>query len=370
MDFIKQSSYNIGRFPQKEIFLLFFKKILKSWKKARFPVPIIIEGKLKNRKIEVICLNGQKVRSITIITPKGKREISYDDNLMWLPMFYAMPYELVEKRAAYLRVPRNIYQLMDSPEHMAMIESNVFLELVFDCYAWAVWQNIQVPKKDGTYQSIPGSWDHYSGHFPLWKMSYGVVGGIRIKFERELGLGIMRLLSMEPWEEVPMLSYRHFGNLVGNLTDMIVKEQNWQPIFDEVWNNRQIEDYDGESVYKRDFMRSWNHSRTAQHVSIEEIAESGAQVDSDALFEIEDPRSEFEQKVVSKVQMEQFKDGLTDRDKIILQMRFEGHTFQEIADKVGFKTASAVKKHIDKIAGNLEDFLGDEYQTFLNKHIK
>ena len=315
-------------------------------------------------------MNGQKGRSITIITPKGKREISYDDNLMWLPMFYAMPYELVEKRAAYLRVPRNIYQLMDSPEHMAMIESNVFLELVFDCYAWAVWQNIQVPKKDGTYQSIPGSWDHYSGHFPLWKMSYGVVGGIRIKFERELGLGIMRLLSMEPWEEVPMLSYRHFGNLVGNLTDMIVKEQNWQPIFDEVWNNRQIEDYDGESVYKRDFMRSWNHSRTAQHVSIEEIAASGAQVDSDALFEIEDPRSEFEQKVVSKVQMEQFKDGLTDRDKIILQMRFEGHTFQEIADKVGFKTASAVKKHIDKIAGNLEDFLGEEYQTFLNKHIK
>ena len=93
-------------------------------------MPIIIEGKLKNRKIEVICLNGQKGRSITIITPKGKREISYDDNLMWLPMFYAMPYELVEKRAAYLRVPRNIYQLMDSPEHMAMIESNVFLELV------------------------------------------------------------------------------------------------------------------------------------------------------------------------------------------------------------------------------------------------
>lgn len=315
-------------------------------------------------------MNGQKGRSITIITPKGKREISYDDNLMWLPMFYAMPYELVEKRAAYLRVPRNIYQLMDSPEHMAMIESNVFLELVFDCYAWAVWQNIQVPKKDGTYQSIPGSWDHYSGHFPPWKMSYGVVGGIRIKFERELGLGIMRLLSMEPWEEVPMLSYRHFGNLVGNLTDMIVKEQNWQPIFDEVWNNRQIEDYDGESVYKRDFMRSWNHSRTAQHVSIEEIAESGAQVDSDALFEIEDPRSEFEQKVVSKVQMEQFKDGLTDRDKIILQMRFEGHTYQEIADKVGFKTASAAKKHIDKIAVNLEDFLGEEYQAFLKKHIK
>jgi len=37
---------------------------------------------------------------------------------------------------------------------------------------------------------------------------------------------------------------------------------------------------------------------------------------------------------------------------------------------VGFKTASAAKKHIDKIAVNLEDFLGEEYQAFLKKHIK
>lgn len=315
-------------------------------------------------------MEKQESRGIKIVTSKGVRYITYDDNLMWLPMFYAMPYELVEKRAAYLRVPRNIYQLMDSPEYMAMIESDVFLELIFDCYAWAVWQNIQVPKKDGTYQNIPGSWDHYSGYFPLWKMSYGIVACIRLKFERELDLGIMRLFSMEPWEEVPRLSYRHFGNLVGNLTDMIVKEQNWQPLFDEVWNNRQIEDYDGESPYKRDFMRSWNHSRSAQHISIEEIAESGAKVDSDTLYDIEDPRGQFEEKIIGEVQMEQFKSGLTERDKTILQMRYEGRSLQEIADKVGFKTASAVSKHIAKIAGKLEDFLGDEYQAFLNKHIE
>lgn len=370
MDFIKQSSYNIGRFPQKESFLLFFKKILKSWKKTHSPVPIIIEGKLKIRKIEVIYLNAHESRDITIITPKWVRKIPYNHNLIWLPMFYALPYDLVKQRPAYLNLPRNIHKVMESPKYMEMVESDVFLELVLDCYAWAIWQFIRVPKKDGTYQSIPGTWDHYSGHFPLWKWSYEIVEHIRAKFESEMNSGMHALIYMKKWEDVPMLSFQQYSNLVGNLTDMIVKEQNWQPIFDEVWNNRQIEDYDGESVYKRDFMRSWNHSRTAQHISIEEIAESGAQVDSEALFEIEDPRSEFEQKVVSKVQMEQFKEGLKDRDKIILQMRFEGYTYQEIADKVGFKTPSAVKKHIDKIAVNREDYLGDEYRTFLSKHIK
>ena len=45
-------------------------------------------------------------------------------------------------------------------------------------------------------------------------------------------------------------------------------------------------------------------------------------------------------------------------------------SMQEIADAVGFKTASAVNKHIAKIAGAYEDFVSDEYGSFLDKHIK
>ena len=56
---------------------------------------------------------------------------------------------------------------------------------------------------------------------------------------------------------------------------------------------------------------------------------------------------------------EQFKSGLTERDKIILQMRYEGYSYQEIADKVGFKTPSAVRKRMDKIAGSYADFIGN-----------
>jgi len=41
---------------------------------------------------------------------------------------------------------------------------------------------------------------------------------------------------------------------------------------------------------------------------------------------------------------------------------------KEIAEKVGFKTPSAASKRIEKIAGSYEDFLGDEYSAFLDKH--
>ena len=313
-------------------------------------------------------MDAHSSRNITIVTPKGTRKIPYDHNLIWLPMFYALPKELVEKRSVYLGTPRNIHQLLDSPEYMALIESDAFLEMVLDCYAWVVWQFIKVPKNDGTYQSIPGSWNLYSGDFPLWRWTYEIVKHIRAKFENELELGMRRLIELKKWEEVPCLSYQQFGNLVGNLTDMIIAEQNWQPMIDEIWNNRQIEDYIGNSTYKRDFIRSWTHSRVGEHISIEDVMENGTKLDGEMLFEIEDPRGQFEEKVIGEVQMEQFKSGLTERDKIILQMRYEGYSYQEIADKVGFKTPSAVRKRMDKIAGSYADFIGDEYSTFLDKH--
>jgi hypothetical protein len=216
-------------------------------------------------------MKAYESRNLYIVTPKGTRKIPYDHNLIWLPLFYAIPEELLEKRSIYLKIPRNIHQLMDSPEHMALIEKEAFLEFVWDCYAWAVWQAFRVPKNDGTYQSIPGTWDNYSGDFPLWRWSYKVVVHIRAKFETELELGMERLIRLKKWVEVPTLSFQQFINMVGNLTDMIVAEENWQPMIDEIWKNRQIEDYDGSSTHSRDFMRSWTHSRTAKHISIEEL---------------------------------------------------------------------------------------------------
>lgn len=103
---------------------------------------------------------------------------------------------------------------------------------------------------------------------------------------------------------IPQDSY-----LVGNLTDMVVAEQNWQPIIDEVWRSRDPADYNGSSSQKSDFNRSWNHDRKYHH-----------------------------------------------------------HSLEEIAQAVGYKTASAVAKRIEKIAGRYEDFAEAEYHEFLEKH--
>ena len=75
-------------------------------------------------------------------------------------------------------------------------------------------------------------------------------------------------------------------------------EQNWQLMIDEIWNTRQVNDYTGKNINKKDFMRSWTHSRTAQHISFDELLEEGTTVDGELLFDIADPRSEFESEII------------------------------------------------------------------------
>lgn len=296
-------------------------------------------------------------------------EIPQDSYLSWLTLFYALPRELMEKRSSYLAIPRNVTRLFADEAAMELVEDDSFLELVWDSYAWAAWQFFQIPYKDGTYHDIPGEWQNYSGDFPLWRMSYDIVRHFRRKFETELDWSFQRLFTMPEDAEVPCLTYQQFSNLVGNLTDKIVAAENWQPIIDEIWNNRQMEDYNrGKNSKKRDFLRSWNHDRTAKHISLESVQTDGIKLDGDMLYDIEAPRSEFTEKIMAQSAVDSFRDCLSEDDKTILQMRIEGFTQQEIADRLGFKTTGAVSKRIAKLAAMYEQFVSDQYDEFLDEH--
>ena len=72
-------------------------------------------------------MNGPK--GFLVILPGQMIEIPQDSHLAWLRMFYALPRELVEKRPAYLEMPRNIHRVLGSEKYRAMLQSDSFLEL-------------------------------------------------------------------------------------------------------------------------------------------------------------------------------------------------------------------------------------------------
>lgn len=101
--------------------------------------------------------------------------IPRSSNKSWLTLFYLLPKELVQKQKEYLALPRCPYDVLRTDKYDELIENDVFLQLVWGCYAWMIFQRIPIPKKDGTYIFIPGLDLHYSGNFPLWRMSYYLI---------------------------------------------------------------------------------------------------------------------------------------------------------------------------------------------------
>ncbi len=304
-----------------------------------------------------------------VMLADGIMVIPQDSYLSWMTLFYALPRELVEKRPSYLTLPRNITKLLTDENARKLIEDEAFLELVWDSYAWSAWQFIQIPHKSAASDVYKRQWSNYSGDFPLWRMSYDIIRYFRKKFETEMDWSFQRLFSMPEDVDVPWLNWQQFSNLVGNLTDMIVAEGTWQPIIDEIWNNRQMEDYNrGQNSKKRDFMRSWYHDRTAKPISLEEITQDGAKLDDETLFDIAEPRAEFEEKVLSQDAVDAFYASLLEDDRMILQMRIEGYTQQQIADKLGFKTTGAISKRIAKLGAKYEEFVRSQYDEFLDRH--
>lgn len=284
-----------------------------------------------------------------VVLPNQFIRIPQDSNLAWMTMFYALPQELVSKRPEYLELPRHIVKLMNSEKHMNLIKKDTFLELVWDCYAWGIWQALKVPDGEGGYKEIPGDWKNYSGDFPLWRMCYDILRYFRRAYETEMDWSFQRLFTMPENMDLPWMSWRHFCNLIFNLTDRIVEKEKMQPIIDAVWENRQPEDYTGHNLKQGEFLRKWNHSRYYQHSSMEQLNEDG--------IDVADMQMAFDRKVLSEQLVEQFEATLSEKDKKILDLRMLGRTMQEIADIVGYDTPSAVKKRIDRIAQQYEAYI-------------
>ena len=290
--------------------------------------------------------------------------IPRSSNKSWLTLFYLLPKELVQKQKEYLALPRCPYDVLRTDKYDELIENDVFLQLVWDCYAWMIFQRIPIPKKDGTYIFIPGLDLHYSGNFPLWRMSYYLIGVMRDMFEM-YGTSFQSLFRVKKGDEIPYISLERWADHIGDMTTAIIVKRNLQPIINDIWNTRTPEDYsEYYSKVKASFEAQWFHERTIvgkQMRSLEEMMESANE--AGISFDVADSNDYFED-AINRLSWEQFLSTLSERDQLIVRLKKEGYTDQEIADKVGYKTHSAVVKRIQKIAQLLEDYSKEEHNEY------
>ena len=294
---------------------------------------------------------------------KNMIRIPKDSNKFWLTMFYILPNELVCQAKQYLDFPRCPHDVLRTDKYDDLINDDIFVELVFDCTAWSAWQMMEIKNSKGEYRPIPGSLLHYSGDFPIWQLCYAALPLIHRKLEQGTSFSFQSLARYPKGMEVPWLTYRQFGNLLGALIPQIVKEQNWQPIMDAAWETRTLEDYSTyKSRVKIDFLRQWTHSRTKAGASLskDEMDEKG----DVSQRKINSPEVEFEGDVLQRLRLSDFISTLPEKDQQIVQLKMEGLKTEEIAAAVGYFTHSAVVKRLQRIGEVYQEYTQKEYEAY------
>lgn len=207
---------------------------------------------------------------------------------------------------------------------------------------------------------MPTNINYYSGNFPLWRLAYTIMNHIRKKLEDDQILTFSSLLCLRPVMEFSWCTTAQFDALVCTLTLKIIEEQDWQPMIDELWLNRTVEDFDETRVSREriDSYRKWHHTRTnvGTPVSMEQMQEDC----EDGTKDIADPNGEFEHEVLNELRLKSFMETLSERDREILKLKMQGMTDQKIAEKVGFKNHSAVVKRRKQIAEHFQKYVENE----------
>lgn len=74
-------------------------------------------------------------KGFILVEPGNIMQILPEDNRSWLTLFYSLPEEFVRKRSAYMNLPRCPFDVIRSDDFSELLNTDIFPELVWDCYA-------------------------------------------------------------------------------------------------------------------------------------------------------------------------------------------------------------------------------------------
>ena len=278
----------------------------------------------------------------------------------YIPFYYFIPKCILSRCGAELNsIPRNPQKLLHDSAACDFVESDLFMLLIYDATAYMVWP----------YMGYSEYMEIYSGYDPAWKLAH-----IPDYWINELTLeGIIPTIK-ELYngydEDMGFVSEAEIDVYLRYIVPKVMEKYNMNAAIQTAEEFRCFEDFDfRNSRQKTDFYRKWYHTRTKHPmVSLEEFKENYAESHNGQDWDEYDGRQDFEEAVLSEILVEQFKATLSEKDMVILQMRMEGKTLEEIADKLGYKNHSGVLKRIRKIGLAYEKFTGVDY-GFENRKI-
>ncbi|HHX36739.1 MAG TPA: sigma-70 family RNA polymerase sigma factor [Clostridiaceae bacterium] len=257
-----------------------------------------------------------------------------DSNAQFLPLMFFLPEELIVRCPTLMRLPRNLHIILTTQELLDIVESDQFLDDVFNATSLLAFPHF----------GFKGWKEDYTGYHPAWILS-GAVTTWAYMLNKEVGVNMKTLLEVPITQELPFMPQEFVTRCMKLIVEKVIEDGNLQPVLDIVREMPCDEDFEKRnSNIRRDFIRKWYHTRAkgVQMISLEECMEDA----EGHINEVEDIETRFEDSVLAFDFCERFKATLPDKDRAILELRIEGFTLQQIARRLGYKNHSGVLKRM------------------------
>lgn len=291
------------------------------------------------------------MKQLTFKQADGTKRVYKNAEL--IPAFLMIPNCLLEKTNTEMRtlkrVPRDLFL---DPETIRRVESDNFLQVVIDCYAYVAWPYLKLGK----------NMEDYSGYDPGWLVAHAAPLWIDALEDLELlpdAGAFYRAWQTDPDTEIGFCSMEYMSAVMRLAVQKVMVEGRYSEFFEVVKQHRCFEDYDRRhSRVKIDFWRRWYHTRTKHPLtaSVDVIKSMGVE----PLAMQTNAAHEFEEQIWSEYEVDRFLHLLSETDRRILLLRCDKRPLAEIAQRLGFKTHSAVLKRIRKVGKAYERFIGED----------
>ena len=284
-------------------------------------------------------------------------------NSYYLPYYYFIPYELFNTLPPNTKwLPRNFEYVRKDEKSISFVESDLFLQVVQETVSYLIWPHISQDKQK----------EIYSMNDPIYRMSYAtslwVDGLIKEGVLPTIEYVAKCILNGTANDHIGFININDVDLILNTVVSNVLKEHNLNDVFETVRSMRCFEDFDDRnSLPKKQFFREWYHLRTKHpQISLEEFQDEYCESHNGVDWDIEDTEYDLEETCLSGIELEEFLATLTQTDKLILEYRLIGCTYDDIAKKLGFKTHSAIIKRIKKIGRQYEKYAGVDYGFNLN----
>lgn len=273
-------------------------------------------------------------------------------NAEFIPAFLMIPEVLLNRtNQEMITLKRTPRALFTDPETMQRVESDNFLQVVIDAYAFLAW----------SYMNIKARMEDFSGYDPFWIIAHAA----------PLWIGEMEKLGFLPgagdfYRQTLRTPDEHFGfspeaiviAYMQTVVTRVMQKHGFDEMYKYVKDNRCHEDFSARPSWaKKNYEIRWNHLDTRHPItdSVEVIHLSGHYTPN--LCDNYD--GEMEDDVWDRIEAEAFWNTLSDEDKKILWLRWNGMKQEDVAKAVGLSTHSAVSKRIQRIGRRYEEFTGE-----------